>query len=217
MISIPKTQKFSNNKVIAIGGMIAAGKTTLSNDLASKINAKVNYELDENNKTQDVLLEDMYKREPDAGTVFQLYLFLKRHRQYVEASKSNQPIILDRTIFEDRLFAHENMLDDIISFSYYDRMWEEKVSEMINKVGLPNLYVILKIDWNTFKDRIFKRGRKSEIDNFSLNEEYFKNLNSIYVGYLENTCLKFGIPYIVLDANLPNEEKIKKILEKLNM
>ncbi len=216
MISIPKTQKFSNNKVIAIGGMIAAGKTTLANDLAAKIGAKVNYELDENNKTQDVLLEDMYKREPDAGTVFQLYLFLKRHRQYVEASQSNTPIILDRTIFEDRLFAHENMLDDIISFSYYDRMWEEKVSEMINKVGLPNLYVILKVDWNTFKDRIFKRGRKSEIDNFSLNEEYFKNLNNIYVDYLENTCLKFGIPYIILDANLPNNEKIEKILNKLN-
>ncbi len=216
MISQTEIKKIKNNKTIAIGGMIAAGKTTLSDALSEAINAKVLYEINDDDNTQMILLNDLYERKPDAGTVFQIYQLLKRINQYEQAANLDVPIILDRVFFEDRLFAHENMLDNIINYCHYDRFWESKADEIINKVGLPQLYVILKIDWDTFKKRIFQRGRKSEIDNFSINEKYFQKLNSVYVPYLEKTCIKYGIPYIILEANMPTEEKIKLILNKIN-
>ncbi len=216
MINETIIKKVKNNKTIAIGGMIAAGKTTLSDALSKKINAKVLYEINDNDNTQMILLNDLYERKPDAGTVFQIYQLLKRINQYEQAAKQDVPIILDRVFFEDRLFAHENMLDSIINYCHYDRFWEAKANETIEKVGLPQLYVILKIDWDTFKDRVFKRGRKSEIDNFSLNEKYFQKLNSVYVPYLEKTCIRYGIPYLILEANMDTEQKIKLILDKIN-
>ena len=215
MISETIIKKVKNNKTIAIGGMIAAGKTTLSDALSKKINAKVLYEINDNDNTQMILLNDLYERKPDAGTVFQIYQLLKRINQYEKAAKLDVPIILDRVFFEDRLFAHENMLDSIINYCHYDRFWEEKANEIIEKVGLPQLYVILKIDWDTFKQRVFKRGRKSEIDNFALNEKYFQKLNSVYVPHLEKTCIRYGIPYLILEANMDLEEKIKLILDKI--
>lgn len=204
------------NKTIAIGGMIAAGKTTLSEELSKVVGADIKYEIDDENNTHLILLNDLYERKPDAGTVFQIYQLLKRLNQYEEAAKQEKTIILDRIFFEDRLFAHENMLGDIISFCHYDRFWDDKADEVISRVGLPQLYIILKLDWDTFKERIFKRGRETEINNFSLNENYFKKLNSVYVPYLEKTCIRFGIPFIVLDAKMSDNEKIEKILKKLN-
>ncbi len=215
MLQPPVIKKVKTNKTIAIGGMIAAGKTTLSNELSNVLNAKVFYELDNENTTQLILLNDLYERKPDAGTVFQIYQVLKRIKQYEQAVNEDQIIILDRIFFEDRLFAHENMLDNLINYCHYDRFWEAKAQETIDRVGLPQLYIILKLDWDTFKDRIFKRGRKSEIDNFSLNEKYFRKLNSLYSSYLEKTCIRYGIHYIVLDATMKTEDKIEAILKEL--
>ena len=46
--------------------------------------------------------------------------------KYLDAKlipKKIKPLILfDRTIFEDRLFAHQNMLDRPIQFTYYDQL-----------------------------------------------------------------------------------------------
>ncbi len=215
MINETIIKKVKTNKTIAIGGMIAAGKTTLSDALSKAIKAQVFYEINDDDKTQMILLNDLYERKPDAGTVFQIYQLLKRINQYEYAANLNEPIILDRVFFEDRLFAHENMLDNIVNYCHYDIFWEAKADEIIDKVGLPQLYVILKISWDTFKQRIFERGRKSEIDNFSLNEKYFKKLNSVYVPYLEKTCIRYGIPYITLEADMPTKDKIKLIIDKI--
>lgn len=64
-------------------------------------------------------------------------------------------------------------------------------------------------------ERLFKRDRKVEVDNFKQNEDYFKNLNNMYVDFLSQTCQTFGIDYIILDAKLDNVTKIKLINEKL--
>lgn len=208
-----KQIKVSN--IIAVGGMIAAGKTTLVEALSKELSCDILYELDDNDEIQNALLKGLYEKQDIAPSVFQLYFFLRRFENYKKASKKNELVIVDRTVFEDRLFAHQNMSADPITFTFYDNMWRDKINELVYSIGLPKLYIIIDIDWKTFMERLFKRDRKVEVDNFKQNEDYFKNLNNMYVNFLTQTCETFGIDYIILDAKLDNVTKIKLINEKL--
>lgn len=208
-----KQIKVSN--IIAVGGMIAAGKTTLVEALSKELSCDILYELDDNDEIQNALLKGLYEKQDIAPSVFQLYFFLRRFENYKKASKKNELVIVDRTVFEDRLFAHQNMSADPITFTFYDNMWRDKINELVYSIGLPKLYIIIDIDWKTFMERLFKRDRKVEVDNFKQNEDYFKNLNNMYVDFLSQTCQTFGIDYIILDAKLDNVTKIKLINEKL--
>ncbi len=213
-----KQQEFKpikRSNIIAIGGMIATGKTTLVEALAKKNKADILLELDENDDIQKSLLKGLYEKQNIAACVFQLYFFLKRFDNYKNFVSNHKNVIVDRTIFEDRLFAHQNMVSDPVVFGFYDNMWREKVNELIYSVGVPKLYVILKSDWDLFVERLFKRNRQIEIENFENNLLYFKNLNEVYVDFLEQTCLTYGIDFITIDANVPTEKKIEMINKKL--
>lgn len=210
-----KFKKIKTSNIIAIGGMIAAGKTTLVNDLANDLKCDVLLELDDNDEIQKSLLKGLYEKQDIAPSVFQLYFFLKRFSNYSKIATNNKLTIVDRTIFEDRLFAHQNMGDDPIVFSFYDNMWKEKINELIYSVGIPKIYIILDIDWDLFVDRLFKRNREVEISNFEKNEMYFRSLNTNYVSFLERTCKAYGINYLILKANLPNDKKIELIKKEI--
>ena len=210
-----KFKKIKVANIIAIGGMIAAGKTTLVDELSKKLNCDVLYELDDQDEIQKALLKGLYEKQDIAPSVFQLYFFLRRFENYKKAANNKECVIVDRTVFEDRLFAHQNMSADPITFTFYDNMWRDKINELVYSIGLPRLYVIIKIDWDTFKERLFKRDRKVETDNFEQNKQYFKTLNNNYIDFLTQTCVTFGIDYLVVDAKVPTEEKIKMINKKL--
>lgn len=210
-------KKIKTANIIAVGGMIAAGKTTLAEEVAAKINAKVLYELDDNDDIQKSLLKGLYEKKPIAASVFQLYFFLRRFENYKIAANENKcTTIVDRTVFEDRLFAYHNMVDDPITFNFYSDLWKDKIHELLYSVGLPKLYIIIKIDWETFKDRLFLRNRKVETDNFEQNYEYFKKLNEIYVPFLEKICTTYGIDYMTVDAKDNLENKINQVVNQLN-
>ena len=208
-------QKVRVANAISVGGMIGAGKTTLSGALGKALNANVVYELSENDELQDALLKRLYKGDEVSAAAFQIYFFCMRFNKYKENIKNSNLSIFDRTIFEDRLFAHQNMTADPIMFGYYDAMWHEKTKELVYSVGVPKLYIILDLKWKEFKDKIFKRGRACEIDNFSENESYFKSLQSVYVKYLRKTCQIYGINHIVVDSEIPTDKQVKKIIEKI--
>ncbi|MGL5521936.1 MAG: deoxynucleoside kinase [Metamycoplasmataceae bacterium] len=199
----------------AIGGMIGAGKSTLSRALGEEFKAATVFELDEKDELQNILLKKLYEGDKTSAIAFQVYFFCSRFDKYKEANGNNQLTIFDRTIFEDRLFAHQNMTADPILFGFYDSMWHDKVKELIYSIGIPKLYVILDLQWEHFKERILKRGRASEIDNFDANEPYFRSLWRNYTKYLIEVCSVYGINYLVLDANLPTKEQIKLIKEKI--
>lgn len=208
-------QKVKCCNIIAVGGMIAAGKTTIVKILSKKLNCRVVYELDEKDEIQNVLLKGLYEKKKIPGAVFQLYFFLNRFDNYEINASKNDLCVVDRTIFEDRLFAYQNMVDDPTIFGFYESMWKNKVHELVYSVGLPKLYIILEIDWETFKERLFYRNRKVETDNYLKNEEYFKNLNRIYVDYLKKICKVYGIEYIIINSKRTQEDKLEEILKKL--
>lgn len=216
-----KELKFKPIKVtnaIVIGGMIALGKTTLANALIKHYpEGKWIAELDENDQLANLLLNKMYERDDNDlyGSLFQLYFVIKRFSTYKKNVSKEQLSIFDRSIFEDWLFAKENLNNSFL-FGYYEGTFKGIANEVVYDVGVPKLYVILTGTWELFKKRLFQRNRKCEIDNFERNETYFHRLLDQYESYLVSTCKNFGIDYIVVDASLELEEKTKMIIKKLD-
>ena len=208
-------QRIKVGNAIAIGGMIGAGKSTLSKALGQKLEASVVYELNENDELQNLLLKKLYEGDKTSAIAFQVYFFCSRFDNYCNGVNNNRISVFDRTIFEDRLFAHQNMTSDPIMFGFYDSMWHDKTKELIYSVGVPKLYIILDIKWEDFKKRLFERGRKSETDNFDQNEPYFRSVHRIYTEYLVNVCQVYGINHIVLDATIPTEKQVEMIMAKI--
>ena len=208
-------QRIKVGNAIAIGGMIGAGKSTLSRALGQKLEASVVYELNENDELQNLLLKKLYEGDKTSAIAFQVYFFCSRFDNYCNGVNNNRISVFDRTIFEDRLFAHQNMTSDPIMFGFYDSMWHDKTKELIYSVGVPKLYIILDIKWEDFKKRLFERGRKSETDNFDQNEPYFRSVHRIYTEYLVNVCQVYGINHIVLDATIPTDKQVEMIMAKI--
>lgn len=213
----PNFHRIKVSNSIVVGGMIAFGKSTLVDELSRKLdNVNIIRELDENDTLANLLLDKMYGRDNNIiyGSVFQLYFVLQRFEKFRSNCNQENLTIFDRSIFEDWLFAHENIIRPSV-FRYYESLWKDISNELVYEHGVPKLYVILTGDWELFKKRLFERNRKSEIENFDKNELYFKKLLSVYQEYMINVCKDFGIEYLLIDANKPLEEKVKMVLTRL--
>lgn len=213
----PNFHKIKVSNSIVVGGMIAFGKSTLVNAISQKMNnVNVVTELDESDVLSTLLLEKMYGRDNNIiyGSVFQLYFVLQRFENFRRNCNQENLTIFDRSIFEDWLFAHENIVRPSV-FRYYESLWKDISNELVYEHGVPKLYVILSGNWELFKKRLFERNRKSEIENFDKNKLYFEKLLSVYEEYMVNVCKDFGIKYLILDANEELEEKVKKVLTEL--
>ena len=207
-------QPIKVTNAFAIGGMIGAGKSTLSRALGNALDAAVVYELKEDDHLQDLLLKKMYEGDKVSAITFQVYFFCNRFENYKLKSSANKLHVFDRTIFEDRLFAYQNMIDNPVVFKFYEGIWQEKAKQLIYSVGVPKLYIILDIKWDDFKKRLFERGRKSETDNFDENEMYFKAIHDGYTDYLVKICQTYDINYIIIDANIPTDKQVEIIIDK---
>ncbi len=213
----PDLKKIKMSNSIVIGGMIAFGKSTLAKKLSENLtDSKVVYELNDEDQLMTLLLGKMYERTNNVlyGSVFQLYFVLNRFENYKNNCNDKYITIFDRSIFEDWLFAHENIIRPSV-FGYYDSLWKDVATELIYEHGVPKLYVILTGTWELFKKRIFERNRTIEIENFNKNKTYFKKLLEIYEDYMINVCKDFGIDYILIDASKELDEKLNIVLEKI--
>ena len=211
-----KKQKEAN--CVAVGGMISAGKSTIVDRIVKDYGFEPVYELSSDpNDLMNLLLDKMYQREQIAESVCQLQFLLNRFTRYkdcIYTSTNNTTKVFDRTIFEDRLFAFHNMLNQPTVYEYYEKLWRDQVAELIYEVGTPKLYIILKLDWDMFLERLYKRNRSIEIKNFHKNETYFKLLNKGYIEYLTSVCAAYRIPYIVIDVSDKTIDEEMKIIDK---
>ena len=211
-----KKIKYTNS--IVIGGMIAMGKSTLAEAIIQHY-PKATWvpEFDPNDALCQMLLRKMYERDDNNmyASLFQLYFVIKRFDNYKKHVMNNkQMTIFDRSIFEDWLFAKENLNNSYL-FGYYEGTFRGIANEIVYDIGVPKLYVILKGNWDLFKRRIYERARPAEIDNFEKNEIYFHRLLNQYEEFLVSTCKNFAIDYVIVNAELDIEEKVKIVVEKL--
>lgn len=162
---------------IAIAGNIGAGKTTLAKMLAKRYNWTPKFEPVDNNP----YLADYYADMKRWSFNTQIYFLNKRFREIVEISKSNDPIIQDRSIFEDaRIFApnlHDMGMMSDRDFDNYTELFDL----MISLVNLPDLLIYIRSSIPNLINHIEKRGREFEQ---SIRLDYLKGLNDRYEEWI---------------------------------
>ena len=95
----------------------------------------------------------------------------------------------------------------------YDALFQH----LIRKTELPDFAIYLDISFDTFKKRIFERGRDSEVNNFEQNKAYFEELYANYFKIFKEIAERFGLKYYVIDTNnLTEKEVMHKAIEIIN-
>lgn len=192
---------------IAVGGMIASGKSTLVKQLAEKYKISQMIEFEQDDDVFNTLLQWLYEGKENVEMLLQIYFL---HKHWLAQMEFNGDVIVDRHIIEHWLFAQINLSSKPKVLNMYNGLFHQ----YMNDVSHPDLYIILDVDWKSFEDRIMKRGRQQEIDNFENNKEYFNALIKNYVRKLVAQCDIYEIPYVVINTNNLTEKKVLEISSK---
>lgn len=194
---------------IAIGGMISSGKSTVVKDLSNMLHWGSIDEFVDGDEVFDTLLGWLYEGKEDVEMLLQVY-FLNAH--YKRQKEAKGDMIIDRHIIEHWLFAQSNLKDKPEILNMYNGLFHA----YMNNITHPDIYFILDVDWDNFKERLFKRGREQEIANFEANEEYFRELMGSYVTKLVAQCVLYDIEYVIVPTNgIPSKEVVNDIRTEL--
>lgn len=158
---------------IAIEGVIGVGKTSLSERLARKLDARLVLEEFEENP----FLGSFYDDRKRYAFQTQLFFLLSRYRQFQDLKQTDlfsKLLVTDYMFQKDRLFAYLNL--DENEMGLYDKiagMMEETTSH-------PDLVIYLQADTDRLLYNIRKRGRDFES---AINADYIAALNQVYNEY----------------------------------
>ena len=165
---------------IAIAGNIGSGKTTLTQILTKRYNAKSYLE-----ECNNPYIGDFYEDMNRWSFNLQMYFLGSRIQQTMDmlSDGGSGVIFQDRTVYEDaHIFAgnlHEMGLMPTRAIETYMKIFR-LVTELIPK---PDLLIYLKASVPTLISQIRKRGREYEMN---IDELYLKRLNDKYNNWIDN-------------------------------
>ena len=136
-------------RYIAIDGPIGAGKTTLAERLATRLDASLVREDEEN-----PFLADFYADRPGAALQTQLFYLLNRHRQLVDRRQADlfsQVAICDYIFEKDRIYAYLNLDDNELFI--YQRLFDLLAQD----VPTPDLVIYLQTPSDVLLKRLHAR------------------------------------------------------------
>jgi len=157
---------------LAIEGPIGVGKSSLTERLATRLDAAAVLEDNEN-----PFLTDFYAGRPGSALQAQLFYLLNRHRQLIslrQASLFAQTTLCDYLFDKDKIFAYLN-LDDNELFIY------QRLYDLLAKdVPAPDLVVYLQAPTDVLVKRLRERARDPERDTPDPSPDYIRELNEAY-------------------------------------
>jgi deoxyadenosine/deoxycytidine kinase len=194
---------------IAIVGNIGAGKTTLTELLASHFKFEPQFEAVDNNP----YLEDFYSDMKRWAFNLQIFFLNSRFRHIVKLQETEINMIQDRTIYEDAYMFAENLYDmglmSARDFENYSNIFQS----IIHYIKPPDLLIYLKASVPTLVNNIQKRGRDYES---AIRLDYLSKLNDKYDKWINN--YKEGKVMILDKDNLDftsNPEDLGGIIQKI--
>jgi deoxyadenosine/deoxycytidine kinase len=195
---------------IAVAGNIGSGKTTLTGLLAKHFRWEPHYEEVEDNPYLNAFYEDMQRWSFN----LQVYFLNSRFRQVVDIRKNGNPVIQDRTIYEDAyIFApnlHSMGLMTTRDFDNYSSLFEL----MSSFIKAPDLLIYLRASVPTLVKQIQKRGRDYEA---AIRLDYLKSLNERYENWIEDYNLGKLLIINVDEINFEDSpEDLGEVIQKIN-
>ncbi|TRZ52852.1 deoxynucleoside kinase [bacterium] len=160
----------SEIKYIAIEGVIGAGKTTLANMLAQKLNAKLVLESFEDNP----FLEKFYEDRPRYAFHTQIHFLLSRYKQLLNLRQDDlfhEYMVSDYIFEKDKIFAYLNLANDELE------LYEKIVSYIEKNIIVPDLVIYLQSTIDRLLGNIRYRDRPAERN---MDEQYIRDLNEGY-------------------------------------
>lgn len=191
---------------IAIAGNIGSGKTTLTQMLTERYEAKAYLE-----NIDNPYIGDFYEDMNRWSFNLQIRFLGSRIEQTMEmlADKNQRMIIQDRTIYEDaHIFAgnlHEMGLMSSRDIETYMGIFR-LVTNLIPK---PDLLIYLKASVPTLTSQIRKRGREYEMN---IDEAYLNRLNTKYNEWIDTI---YEGPILVVDKDHEDFVEDPQVFERI--
>src|SRR5215207_3148261 len=157
---------------IANEGPIGAGKSSLAERLATRLDATAVLE-----ETENPFLADFYNGRPGAALQSQLFYLLNRHRQQLSLRQSNlfaQTTICDYLFDKDKIFAYLNLDDNELFI--YQRLYDLLAAD----VPAPDLVVYLQAPTDILERRLRDRARDADGERPDPAPAYLRELNEAY-------------------------------------
>jgi deoxyadenosine/deoxycytidine kinase len=199
---------------IAVSGNIGAGKTTLVTRLAQHFGGRAELE-----SVSDIpYLNDFYQDMARWAFPLQIYFLSHRFEQAINVASLPEPVILDRTIYEDaHIFAYNLYKSSYLSSRDY-RNYHHLYETMIDLVPPPDLVIFLKGSITTLQQRIKQRHATQDSQRQNENiipEDYLRNLNECYERWIATFSLS---PVFTIDidlVDLAEEQAFKQLLQNI--
>jgi deoxyguanosine kinase len=162
-------------RYIAIEGPIGAGKTALTERLATRLDASAVLE-----DADNPFLADFYADKPGAALQAQLFYLLSRHRQQTslqQADLFNEITISDYLFDKDKIFAYLNLDDNELFI--YQRLYDLLARDIVP----PDLVVYLQAPTDVLLRRIRSRRADPEAVALQPDDDYVREMNEAYHHY----------------------------------
>ena len=165
-------------RFIAIAGNIGAGKSTMVSFLSKRFGLNPLYEPVDDNPYIADFYEDMKRWAFNS----QIFYLSRKYALHLQAQKSEQRVILDRSIYEDAEIFVENLhhRKGITKRDYNTYM--ELYHTIRSELQPPDLLIYLRCSVRGVRRRIKMRGRKSEM---AIPLSYIQKLHKQYEAWFE--------------------------------
>ena len=157
---------------IAIEGPIGAGKSSLAQQLATRLDATAVLE-----ETDNPFLSDFYSGRAGAALQAQLFFLLNRHRQLLglqQADLFSQATVCDYLFDKDKIFAYLNLDDNELFI--YQRLYDL----LARDVAPPDLVIYLQAPTDVLLRRVHSRRMDAEAVALQPDDDYLRELNEAY-------------------------------------
>lgn len=192
-------------RFIAIAGNIGAGKSTMVSFLSRKFGLHPLYEPVDDNPYIADFYEDMNRWAFNS----QIFYLSRKFALHLEAQKSEQRVILDRSIYEDAEIFVENLRRRRgITKRDYDT-YMELYHTIRKELQPPDLLIYLRCSVRGVRRRIKMRGRESEM---AIPLSYIQKLHAQYEDWFESYDLG---PKAVIETE--NLDYLRDIIHRVDL
>ena len=198
---------YMKHQFITIEGNIGAGKTTLSNILAQKLNAKLILEEFADNP----FLPKFYEKPDQYAFPLELFFMAERYKQLKDFLNTQdlfqQVTISDYLFTKCLLFAKVNLPSE--EFRLYQKLFDI----IHQQISFPDILIYLHAPVQKLQENIKKRNRSYEQD---IKDDYLFNLQETYTSYIK----QHNINTIFIDASnadfMGNDKHVQVVLDALD-